>query len=181
MKTTTIRKWAGFMAAACLVLTLAACDQDVTLNIDHSVNLVQPGPKWPNKKKLKPTELEVYTKYGIPDHFRLLWNAQGTVQARVDLEKELKIRKPKDLPPHTWIYLKDNREVFFEGRSYREHPISDQTLILIKYGDPEDIKDAPGGGKQWMFFGAGKLYKFTPDGKIYEQKDFPAMGKYIKS
>ena len=77
-------------------------------------------------------------------------------------------KKPKKLEPN-------QQEVL------REQPLSDQVRLIIKYGDPEEVKASEYGGSQWMYFSAGKLYKFSPAGRIIEEKTFPGMGTYIKS
>lgn len=167
---------------ACLMLVaLPGCDEDVSMNTDFSIHLVSPGPKWPKKpKKLTTAQQEVLARYGRPDQFRIFYNRSGVIQTRSELGKELMAKKPKQLPPHSWIYAQRGVEVVFEGSSFREQPLTDQVRILMSHGDPEEVKLIDG-GIQWMFFGAGKLYKFSPNGRIVEEKSFPAMGTFIKS
>ena len=170
-------------AAAALLVTIAGCGgQDVGFDPAFSVNLFQPGPKWPNVEKLAPAQREVYQKYGKPEQFRVLWNPAGQVKTRSELAQTFQGKKmPKDLPPHTYLYLSMGKEIWFEGGSYVERPITDMTRILVKHGDPEDVKPLPDSGTQWMYYGAGRLYKFDKDGATTEEKEFPAMGRYIKS
>jgi hypothetical protein len=127
-----------------------------------------------------PAEREVYARYGRPDHFRAWWDPSGTVKQRIEILPRLKeVQKGKNLPPYSWIYLRQGVEVLFAGQSYEEQPLTDQIRILTRYGDPEDSKTLEGGVTQWMYFGAGKLYKFVR-GQVVEEKEFPAMGNYIK-
>lgn len=160
-------------------LILPGCDQDVVLNLEHSINIFHPGPKWPNVKKFSPTEREVYQRFGKPDCFRVLYDRKGSIKLRHDLEKELNGKKPKKLPPYTWVYLNRDKEVFFEGQTFVEKPIADTTRIVIDNGDPEDVREVTPGIVQWMFFSTGKLYKISND-RVIEQKEFQAMGRYLK-
>jgi hypothetical protein len=181
--TSPIARIAAIVASATLLVTIAGCGgQDVAFNPDFSVNLFQPGPKWPNVEKLTPAQKEVYQRYGKPEQFRVLWNPTGQVKTRSELAQTFQNKKmPKELPPHTYLYMNLGKEMWFEGGSFVERPITDMTRILVKLGDPEDIKPLPNGGTQWMFYGAGRLYKFDRDGATVEEKEFPAMGRYIKS
>ena len=170
------------ICAAMMLTFLVGCEEDVNMNTEFSIHLLTPGPKWPKKpKKLEPHQQEVLAKYGKPDLFRVFYNKTGAFQTRSELGKEMMDEKPKKLPPHSWIYSQRGIEVVFEGKSYREQPLTDQVRLIIKYGDPEEVKASEYGGSQWMYFSAGKLYKFSPAGRIVEEKTFPAMGTYIKS
>jgi hypothetical protein len=159
---------------------LVACEQDVVFNQDFSINILHPGPKWPKVKKLAPVELEVYKRFGKPDAFRVWWTPAGEIKTRTDLNDAFKKQKPKNLPPLSWIYLSTGKEVRFRITTYEGLPITDQVRLVLKYGDPEDVKDLGNGITQWMFFSAGKIFKMR-EGKIFEEKDFPAMGKYLKN
>lgn len=168
----------ALLAAA---LFLAACEQDIVINADFSVNIFHPGPKWPKVKKLKPAEREVYERYGKPDGFKVYWDSTGKLRTRIDAQKEFEEKqKAKQLPNYSWVYLGKGIEVKFNGNTPQEVPITDETRIIFKYGDPEDVKQLYSGVTQWMFYGAGKLYKFAPNGRVVEEKDFPAMGKFQK-
>lgn len=159
---------------------LSACDdQDYVINQEFSVNLFQPGPKWPKVKKLKPLEKEVYEKYGKPDHFRIWWTPSGQPKQRLDLEKQFSQKSIKQVPKYSWVYLQQGKEIVFGATNYQEVSLTDQVRILTEYGDPEDVKELSGGITQWMFYGAGKLYKFV-NGRIVEQKELPAMGRFLK-
>jgi hypothetical protein len=178
-----IRRRAAVAVSVAVLVVVAGCGgQDVKFDPDFSVNLFQPGPKWPNVEKLTQAQREAYQKYGKPDQFRVLWNPAGDVKTRSELAQFFREKKmPKELPPHTWIYLASGKEIWFEGGSYVERQVTDMTRMLIKYGDPEDIKVMAGGITQWMFFGAGRIYKFNTAGRIVEEKEFQGMGRYIKS
>jgi hypothetical protein len=166
------------VASICFGL-LIACDQDVEIKPEFSVNIFKPGPKWPNVKKLTPEQRQVYEKHGRPDAFHVYWSPDGAIKPRTDLEKELKGKKPKTVPPFSWLYLKQNREFVFTGGGAKEQPIPDTVRIVAESGDPEDVTEQAGGITQWMFYSTGKIYKIAR-GRVIETKEFPAMGKYIK-
>ena len=161
------------------LMALVACEQDVKIDPEFSVNVFMPGPKWPTVKKLTLPQNEAYEKYGRPDAFRVWWTPKGELKSRDAAVAEFKQKKMKNPPPYSWLYLARNIELVFTGSGYEERPMPDQVRILAKYGDPEDVKELQTGTTQWMFYGAGKLYKFI-DGRIVEEKEFPAMGKFTK-
>lgn len=164
------------------LVALAGCDKDLFLiDPNYSVNIFKPGPKWPNEKKMLPVEREVYAKYGKPDGFRAMWTPEGKIMQGIEISERLKeVRKGKNLPPFTWMYINAGREIHFAGSGFTEHPINDQLRLVFRYGDPEDVKTQENGIVQWMFYGVGKLYKFY-NGRVVEEKEFPAMGAYPKS
>lgn len=168
------------LVAITMLSLAAACDKELyDLDLDWSVNVFKPSAKWPNLKKMKPEERAVYDKYGRPDFFRVQWDKAGSIKLREELEKELQGKKPKTLPPFSWVYLKENREVVFDNQRPVERPLTEPVKIVIANGDPEDVKEVYGGVKQWMFFSTGKIYKIAGN-QVIESKDFPAMGKYLK-
>jgi hypothetical protein len=173
------KKLVYVLLAMFAAMLFAACEQDVKIDPDFSVNIFMPGPKWPNVKKLSPQQKEVYQKYGRPDCFRVWWNAKGELKGRGDAIREFKQKGAKQPPAYSWVYLEDGREVVFSGARYEETSLSDRVRVLAKNGDPEDIKEMQPGITQWMFYSTGKLYKFAGD-RIVEEKDFPAMGKFQK-
>lgn len=159
---------------------LSACDQDIEINQAFSVNIFKPGPTWPNVKKLPAEQKQMFEKYGKPDCFHVYWNSDGTITPRASLEKQMNGKKPKTVPPFSWIYLKLNKEIVFSRNGKPvEQPVPDEVRVVAENGDPEDVRDDIPGVKQWMFYSTGKIYKFSR-GHIIEQKDFPAMGKYLK-
>jgi hypothetical protein len=161
------------------IFAFSACDQDVTLDLDKSVNIFHPGPKWPTVKNLTPAQKQIYETMGRPDCFHILYDHSGKIKMRQVLEKELNGKKPKNLPPYSWVYLKDKKEIVFEGNSYVERPLTETLLLVIQYGDPEDVRSLPDGVSQWTWYSAGKMYKIYND-KIIETKEFPAMGTFLK-
>ena len=176
-----LRRAVRGLAFVICALAVVACDKDLfTFDPEFSVNLFRPGKKWPKEDKFTPAEREVYARYGKPDFFRAWWDPSGSVKQRIELISRLKeVQKGKNLPPYSWIYLNRGVEVIFAAQSYEEQPLADQIRMLARYGDPEDVKTLDGGITQWMYFGAGKLYKFSR-GRVIEEKEFPAMGNYIK-
>jgi hypothetical protein len=167
-------------AVLCIAfLIFSGCKEDLVMNEEFSINMIQPGPKWPNVKKLTSAQKEVYERNGRPDHFRVWWLPNGEIRTRGELHGVMKDTKPSKLPPHSWVYLRKGKEILFRGNNYEELPINDEVRTLAKFGDPEDMKMLDSGLTQWQYFGAGKLFKFSR-GKIVEQKDFPAMGQFIK-
>lgn len=163
-----------------LLLALTGCEQDVKIDPEFSVNIFRPGPKWPTVKKLTLAQKEAYDKFGRPDAFRVWWGPKGELKDRDAAIQEFKQKKMKNPPPYSWVYLARNTELVFTGSGYEERPISDQVRVLVKMGDPEDVKELQTGVTQWMFYSTGKLYKFM-DGRIVEEKDFPAMGNFPKN
>ena len=172
------RAWIAAVTAALGLLILTACDQDLVIKPEFSVNVFEPGPKWPNIKKLTPIQKEVYEKFGRPDNFRVMWNKAGQLRRRIDVEKDIAQKKP--LPNYSWVYMRHEKEIVFEGSTFVEKPVNDQLKMLVKYGDPEDVKEMEGNITQWTFYGAGKLYKFNSAGQLVGQQDFTPMGKFQK-
>lgn len=161
-------------------LILPACDQDVVLDLKHSINVFHPGPKWPTISKLTPVQQRVYKSMGKPDCFRVFYSSAGEIKMRQVLERELNGKKPKDLPPYSWVYLKDNKEVVFsDNENYTERPLTDAVKLVIQHGDPEDVKILYGEITQWTFYSAGRIYNMK-NNTIIETKEFPAMGKFTK-
>ncbi|MGI8908323.1 MAG: hypothetical protein ACR2IE_17765 [Candidatus Sumerlaeaceae bacterium] len=159
---------------------LVACDQDIEINPEFSVNIFKPGPKWPNVKKLAAEQREAYEKFGKPDCFHVYWSPTGEIMPRRELEKQLKGKKPKTVPPFSWVYLRTNKEVVFPGGGRaNEQPLPETVRIVAENGDPEDVSQEGGGITQWMFYSTGKIYKIS-QGRVIERKEFPAMGRYIK-
>ncbi|MGC8841421.1 MAG: hypothetical protein ACP5QZ_08215 [Candidatus Sumerlaeaceae bacterium] len=162
------------------MLLLAGCkDQDFSFKPDFSVNLFFPGPKWPNTKKLTKVESDVYERYGRPAAFRVLWPPNGDIKLRSELE-DVFAKQPKVLPPYSWVYPSLGKEIVFRGQAYEERPLSDKVRLILKYGDPEDVKELSSGVVQWTYYSAGKMLKLR-EGRIVEEKEFPAMGRFLKN
>lgn len=178
---TSLRSLASVLFISLGMLILPACDQDLVLNLRHSINIFHAGPKWPNVKKLTPAQQRVYQTMGKPDCFRVYYNSVGEIKIRQILEKELNGKKPDQLPPYSWVYLKDNKEVVFtDNENYTERPLNDAIHLVIKYGDPEDVKFLFNGEiTQWTFYSVGKIYNLK-NNTIVDTKEFPPMGKYRK-
>jgi len=177
----TKKNLTALLAIAAALLFLASCEDDLKIDPKFSVNVVTPGPKWPNKDKLTPAQKEIFEKYGKPDAFRLIWNTSGRYMLQSDLAQMLGNKKPSKLPPYTWIYQQRGIEVSFQGPSPVETPINDQLRLVLKYGDPESVKETEGGITQWQFYSVGYMYKFSKDGRIIQETTFPAMGKFFKN
>lgn len=183
MKLVTYRRWTYVARGLCLLgfaaLTIACKDQDLVFKPDFSINLFYPGPKWPNEKKLTKVERDVYERYGKPQAFRVLWPPNGDIRQRSDLEEAF-AKQPKVMPPYSWVYPQQGIEIVFRGQGYEEQPLSDKVRLVLKYGDPEDVKDLSGGVIQWTYYSAGKMIKLR-GGRIVEVKEFPPMGRFIKN
>jgi hypothetical protein len=166
---------------ALLCVGLAACknDQDFTFKQDFTVNFFYPGPKWPNVKKMTKVEQEVYQRFGRPAAFRILWPPNGDIRLRSELEDAF-AKKPKVMPAYSWVYPALGKEIIFRGDAYEEQPLTDKVRLVLKYGDPEDVKDLSSGVVQWTYYSAGKMIKLR-QGRIVEVKEFPAMGRFIKN
>ncbi|MBX7246327.1 MAG: hypothetical protein K1X53_12595 [Candidatus Sumerlaeaceae bacterium] len=174
-------RWMAPVVGLTLALfALTACDKDeYEINQDWSINVFKPGPKWPIMKNMKPLEKEVFGRFGKPDAFHVLWSPDGTIKSRSELDDRGKeVQKAKTLPPYTWVYAGLGKEIYFSPTTYTEKPIRDDLRLIMKYGDPEDVKDQ-GNIKQWTFYSVGKMYKIS-NGKIIDEKDFPAMGRFTK-
>ena len=170
------KKLIGAVGALAILLVFSACEQDVKVDTEFSVNIFHPGPKWPNVKKLTLPQKEVYERFGKPDCFRVWWSPAGELQSR-DAAMAYYKEKKKVPQEYSWVYIARGVEVLFTGNSFQEQKISDQVRVVAKYGDPEDVKQMQQGVTQWMYYSAGKLYKFA-EGSLMEEKEFPAMGKF---
>lgn len=169
----------GAVLVASILLTACKKDQDFAFKQDFSINLFYPGPKWPDRKKLKPVERDVYERYGRPAAFRILWPPSGDIRRRSDLEDAF-AKAPKIIPPYSWVYPSLGKEIVFRGQAYEELPLTDKVRLVLRYGDPEDVKELSSGVEQWTYYSAGKIYKIR-SGRIIEEKEFPAMGRFIKN
>ncbi|MCX7626399.1 MAG: hypothetical protein N2Z21_09340 [Candidatus Sumerlaeaceae bacterium] len=162
-----------------LILATACKDQDLVFKPDFSINLFYPGPKWPNVKKLGKVEQDVYQRYGKPQAFRVLWPPNGDIRQRSDLEEAF-AKQPKVIPPYSWVYPQQGIEIVFRGQGYEEQPLSDKVRLVLKYGDPEDVKELSSGIVQWTYYSVGKMIKLRA-GRVVEVKEFPPMGRFIKN
>lgn len=160
-------------------LILGGCklDQDIAMDFDYSVNVFRPGPKFPNHKKLKPSEKELFDRYGKPDFIRVYWNRDGDLRTRNQLQGELQGKKPKKMPPYAWLYLKQGREYFINETTFEERPVTERVRIICEHGDPEDIKDLMGGRIQWTYYSTGRIFTIVGD-RVVDVKEFPAMGRF---
>jgi hypothetical protein len=162
-----------------LIPFFGAKEQPYEINFDQTINFFAPGPKWPVEKLLTPVQKQVYQQYGKPDMFRFLWSRTGELKMRETLQLEWTRKKLKEIPPHTWVYLQRNEEVVFTGNSFVTRPLTEAMQIVIKYGDPENVRDIGSGVSQWTFYSVGKIYTISGD-KVVGSKDFPAMGSFHK-
>ncbi len=175
-----LRKPVGVIAVSFGLFPFSAPKQQpVVFNFDQTINLFQPGPKWPVEKLLKPAEKQVYEQYGKPDYFRILWNSTGEIKVRSILEQEWKSTGPKNLPPSSWVYLQRNEEIIFVNDSFRTQPLTAAVQLIVKMGDPELVKDMGSGMAQWTYYSTGKMYTVS-EGKVAETRSFPPMGSYHK-
>lgn len=165
---------------AAILICLGGCAEDIVLQTDNSLNLATPGPKWPKKKKdFTKAQKEVFEKHGKPEMFRMVWNPDHRIATRDELQRRPDAKEMKKLPPLTWVYTSRNMEIVFEGTErFSERPLTDEIKLVLKYGDPEDAK-TEAGVTQWTFYSVGRMYKLL-NGRIIQQKEFPAMGGFMK-
>lgn len=153
--------------------------QPLVFNFDQTVNIFRPGEKWPVDKLLSAPEKQVYAQLGRPDCFRLLWDREGNVKVRSVIEQEWKGKDLKNLPPYSWVYLQRNEEIIFSGNSFYSQPLNDLVQVVIKSGDPENVRDMGNGLTQWTYYSTGKMYTISGN-NIVATKDFPPMGTFHK-
>ncbi len=146
---------------------------------EFSVNVFYPSPKWPNAKKFTDVEKEVYERYGRPAAFRVLWPPTGDIRLRSDLENAF-AKQNKVIPAFSWVYPNQNKEIAFTPTSYEERPLTDKIRLVLRYGDPEDVKLLSSGDEQWTYYSAGRMFKLRRN-KIVDVQEFPAMGRFLKN
>jgi len=159
---------------------MAPKQQPYVVNFERTINFFQPAPKWPVEKLLTPTENQVLQQYGRPDMFRFLWNPNGDLKMRERLQLEWTRDKVKDMPPSTWVYLQRNEEIVFSGNTFKAQPLTEAMQLIIKYGDPENVRDIGGGVQQWTFYSVGKIFNISPSGAATQTREFPPMGSFHK-
>ena len=150
-------------------------------NPKFSVNLAEPGKKWPQEKNLTPAQSEVLATYGPPDYLHIWWTKKGDIQTYLKVDRKFPRMGDYD---RSWIYLDRNEDIVFKSdTNYVVVPISDRLGAVCEYGDPEDIKkNVSRDGvlvESWMYYSHGVLLKFC-DGKLAKRQEFPPMGTYIK-
>lgn len=174
------RKPIGIVALSFgLIPFMGPKQQSFAFNWAKTINFIQPGEKWPVEKFLTEQEKQVYQQLGKPDMFRVFWDTRGEIRVRETVEQEWGKKGPKSFPPLSWVYLQRNEEVIFANGSYFTQPLSETTLLVVKYGDPENVKDIGNGVTQWMYYGVGKQFVISGN-KVISTKDFPAMGSWHK-
>ncbi len=162
-----------------LIPFLSPKQQPYVFNFDQTINIYQPGEKWPVEKLLTPVEKQVISQFGKPDCFRILWDSQGKIKVRSALEQEWKSKGPNKLPPASWVYLQRNEEIIFVNNSYRAQPLTETVHLVLKMGDPELVKNISSEVTQWTYYSTGKLFTISDD-KVVDTKEFPAMGSFHK-
>lgn len=153
--------------------------QPYTLNFDQTINFFAPGQKWPIEKLFSPVEKQVYQQYGKPDLFRFVWSRDGSMKMREALTLQWTKDKLEEMPPFNWVYLKRNQEIKFTGNTFEVQPLTETMHLVIKYGDPEHVRDIGSGVVQWTYYSIGKIYTISND-KIVGERSFPAMGSFHK-
>ncbi len=153
--------------------------QPYQLIFDKTINFFLPGEKWPNQRLFSPVEKQVYEQYGRPDMFRLLWDPTGEIKMRDVVQLEWTRSKMKQFPPFTWVYLTRNEEVVFTGNTYTSRPLTETMQLIIKYGDPENVRQIGDGVVQWTYYSVGHIYTIAGD-RVVSQQTFPAMGSFHK-
>lgn len=153
--------------------------QPVEFNFDKTINFAQPGEKWPVAKLLSPMEKQVIERYGRPDYFRLMWNGDETIATRGVVEQEWRDKNMK-LPKLSWVYVQRNEELMFVGNEVRTAPLTDVMHLVIKSGDPENVREIADGVTQWTYYSTGNIYTIAGNKTIVDTKTFPAMGTFHK-
>jgi hypothetical protein len=174
----------GISVFAVLAMGVATGCRDkeagVSFNPEFSINLMTPGPKWPNMKKIKPRERAAFEKYGKPDFFRLIWNRQGSIVVRDQFSRSDRERLKRAMNfETTWVYLERDMELVFTGEQFQERRLNDEIRLIAKMGDPEAVRTVPGGGVEWTFYSTGRIFRMV-NGKIIDTREFPAMGGFLK-
>lgn len=177
---TVLRRPVGVVAISLgLIPFFGAKTQPYELNFDQTINFFQPGAKWPIERLFSPVEKQVYEQYGRPDLFRFLWSPTGELKMREAVRLEWTRDKLKTMPSHTWVYVQRNEEVVFSGNTVTTRPLTETMHLIIKYGDPENVKQIGNGVTQWTYYSVGKIYTIAAD-RVVSTQDFPAMGSYHK-
>lgn len=153
--------------------------QSFSFNWDRTINFIQPGDKWPVEKFLSDSEKQVYQQLGRPDYFHIMWSPTGEMKMRSVIEQEWGKKGPKNMPPLSWVYMRRNEEVIFANGSYYTQPLNELEQLVLKYGDPENVKDIGNGLVEWTYYSVGKMYTIAKD-RVVGTKDFPPMGSFHK-
>lgn len=162
-----------------LIPFMSPKQQPFVFNFDYTVNFFQAGEKWPYEKLFTPAEKQVYAQLGKPDCFRMLWDRTGKIKVRSVVEQEWKVKGPKEIPAYTWVYVQRNEEIVFSNNTFYTQPLTDLVTLVMKSGDPENVRDMGNGLTQWTYYSTGKMYTIAGD-KIVGTKEFPAMGSFHK-
>lgn len=172
------------LLAALLLLPACREEQGINLDMNFSVNVANPEKDFPNLETLPNSKKEIYYQYGRPDFIRLWWTSDGKPQRYLDVDTRLRDPRTKNTLKQSWIYLGQNAEFIFDsGEQYRQIPLTDKTLTICQYGDPEDVKEvtAIDGAfeETWNYFSRGVIIRFR-DEKIVHRQNYTPMGRFIK-
>jgi hypothetical protein len=171
---------AAAWSVAALVLVLGGCSNShVTLDADHSANLLRLSPEWPGTKPekiLTPAQIEVYEELGRPDAMRLLFNRRGDIYRRDDAFHEFYIRGDDyETIDRAWIYRSRDLEVRFAGGTVDRRPLTDKLNTLLDYGDPNEAKRLNETREKWFYYNVGRIFTFDDD-KLVQEENIPRTG-----
>jgi len=172
------------LLAALMMLPACREEQGINLDLNFSVNVANPEKNFPNLEAIADSKKDVFYQYGRPDFIRLWWTSDGKPQRYLDVDTRLRDPRVKNNLNQSWIYLKNNAEFIFDSsEQYRQIPLTDKTLIICQYGDPEDVKEvtALDGALEetWNYFSRGVILRFRDD-KIVHRQNYTPMGRFIK-
>jgi hypothetical protein len=129
---------------------------------------------------LQPREKAALEKYGRPDFMRIIWDRSGAIKIRDQFNavERKRMKKAAELPT-TWVYLDRNVELVFSGDTWQERRLNDEIKLVARMGDPEAVREIPGGIVEWTFYSTGRIVKLL-NGSIVETRQFPAMPGFMK-
>jgi hypothetical protein len=151
---------------------------EVVFDPTFSINIAELLPGWPNDENaLAPAEEEVLRTHGRPDYFHIMWSRRSDI---VDESVAHRLRRQRRVDPQKlqrrWIYMDAREEVRFakDKLSYEVTPLSDQLEVIVRRGDPEEMRfPVVSGGRRiekWYYWNQGLLVTFE-DGRLVSEDD----------
>jgi hypothetical protein len=164
---------AAFAVAA--LGALSGCGKEyVTFDPEYCSNLLLVDAEWPGpdpEGTLTDAELAVYKELGRPDTMRFLFDRNGDIYQREPAMHEL-FAKGNDitLVEKAWIYSTRNLEVRFTGGAVERYPISEKLRILVKHGDPHEIKLLNEKREKWFYYDIGQFFTFEDETLVMTER-----------